>query len=40
MIQRLNRAAKPGRGQVQRGNTRQELNAEPFRVLFTATDAL
>jgi hypothetical protein len=33
-------AAKPGRGQVQRGNTCQELSVEPPAVLFMVTDAL
>jgi hypothetical protein len=40
MIERANRAVKPGRGQVQRGNTCQEVRSKPSAVLFTATKAL
>jgi hypothetical protein len=38
--QPADRAAKPGRGQVQRGNTWQQLRVEPPAVLSTTTDAL
>jgi hypothetical protein len=40
MIQCFDRAVKPRRGQVQRGNTCQELDAKASGVLFTAVDAL
>src|SRR5580704_4373507 len=40
MIKPLNRAAKLPRGQVQRGNTCQELYFQRPRALFTASDAL
>jgi ribosomal protein L31E len=40
MIERANRAVKPVRGQVQRGNTCQEVRSKPAAVLFMATEAL
>jgi hypothetical protein len=40
MIEPANRAVKPARGQVQRGNTRQEVRSKPSAVLFMATEAL
>jgi hypothetical protein len=40
MIERTNRAAPRARGQVQRGNTCQEVRSKPFAVLFMATEAL
>jgi len=40
VIEPANRAVKPARGQVQRGNTCQEVRIEPSAVLFTATEAL
>jgi hypothetical protein len=35
----LDGAANPGQGQVQRGNTRRQPDAEPDAVLFTAADS-
>jgi len=40
MIEQGNRAAKPRQGQVQRGNTCQQLRKRALAVLFTAADAL
>ena len=40
MIQRRDGAAKPGQGQVQRGNTCDKSHIERAAVLFTAADAL